>query len=338
MRGVVFGFCTKPVITVYNMKLYKNIQSMGLACLLGSLSWAQVSAVTAETTDLKQDDVSVGFSNAIRPITNPVYFDSPLPTSNIHPVFMYQNMPGSINTAAGNLPLGGNFQVYAVQAEFAFSETLSLIAAKDGYIVFDPDNTLTNDSGFANLAAGAKWAFYYDPEDQFAVSLKAIFEFPTGSRGVFQGGNYSAATPSVAFIKMWEDFQFTGQVGAILPFNDSGSKEIITSWHTSYNVKDFFFPLLELNTFHVVDTGNGSPRYPAQAGGAVPGLVTFEGGDLINFGASNSDDHDIVTIGFGFRVRPYDSFDVGIAFEIPLTNSDTNLMENRTTIDAVWRF
>ncbi|WOO40650.1 transporter [Rubellicoccus peritrichatus] len=312
-----------------------------LVCLLGSVAWAQSDPTRTDNENFEQTEVTSsdeGFSNAIRPITNPVYFDLPLPMSNIHPFFINQNMPGSISTTAGDLSLGGNFQVYAVQAEFALDETISLIAAKDGYIVFDPDSTLTSDSGFANLAAGAKWAFYYDPEDQLAVALKAIFEFPTGSRGVFQGGNYSAATPSISFIKIWDEIQVIGQVGAILPFNDSGSKEINTSWHASYNVKDFFFPLVELNTFHVVDTGNGSPRYPAQAGGAVPGIVTFEGGDLINFGASNSDQHDIVTLGFGFRVRPLDSLDVGFAFEIPLTQSNTNLMENRTTVDVVWRF
>lgn len=298
-----------------------------------------MGALQAQTYLLEADtEAAAAFDSAIRPITSPVYFDSPLPLSNVHPIFMYQELPSTISTTAGNLPLGGDFQLYALQAELALTETISLVAAKDGYIVFHPDNTLINKSGWANLAGGAKWAFYYDPEDQLVLTLRAIFEFPTGTSGVFQGGNYMAATPSLAVMKLWGDFQVIGQVGTIVSLNDAGSNEIFTNLHLSYNIEDVFYPLIEFNYFHVTDTGSGGPRFSQQAGGAVPSIVTFEGGDLINFGASNAGINDVVTLGLGFRVRAIESLDVGFAFEFPLNESRRNLMELRTTVDAVWRF
>ncbi|WP_309399389.1 transporter [Cerasicoccus maritimus] len=272
-------------------------------------------------------------------MTNPVYFDSALPQTQIHPIFMWQNMPSSISTQAGNLNLGGDFQLYALQAELAINERFSIVAAKDGYLVFNPDNTLVNADGFANLAAGVKWAFIYDPEDGLVVSAKAIVELPTGNTDVWQGGKYYSIAPSIGVLKTWEDFQFSNETGFIISTNDNGSDEFFTSLHASYNLWDLVYPLVEVNYFQVISTGNGGNRFGAQAGGAVPSIINFEGGDLVNFGASNSSVYSsIVTAGVGFRVRPLKSIDVGAAFEVPLTQTSHNLMQNRITVDLVWNF
>lgn len=92
----------------------------------------------------------------IRPMTNPTLFDLAVPTTNIRPIFAYHALPDFVNTTAGNLPVGGDVQVYALQFEYAFSDRLSLVATKDGYIDFNPNATLNNQSGFANLGAGLK--------------------------------------------------------------------------------------------------------------------------------------------------------------------------------------
>lgn len=62
-------------------------------------------------------------------------------------------MPDQINTTAGDLPLGGDVQVYALRFEWALNEQWSIVAAKDGYIEVDPDTTLVSQLGFANLGA-----------------------------------------------------------------------------------------------------------------------------------------------------------------------------------------
>ena len=111
------------------------------------------------------------------------------------------------------------------------------------------------------------------------------------------------------------------------------------STHVSYEVCSWFIPLVEVNWFHVIDSGNGTGNYPDQVGGAVPAVIEFEGGDLFNLGAVNSDNNrDLVTAAIGFRSRLTESIDAGVAYEIPLTNDENSLMQERVTVDLVWKF
>ena len=135
-------------------------------------------------------------------------------------------------------------------------------------------------------------------------------------------------------------FQVTGNTGLVIPF-DSGENSMtyFASAGVSYELTDWLFPTAEVNYFRVVDEGNGGARFMRQAGGAVPALATFEGGDLVNLGASNAGTNaDLVTLGLGFRIRAAENIDIGAAFEFPLTDDSDNLMENRFTLDFVWRF
>ncbi len=95
----------------------------------------------------------------IRPITSPTLVDSPDVGTSIHPIFIQMAHPDQLDTIAGKVPVGGDLQVYAVQLELKLAENLSLIAVKDGYIDFNPDETLTPDEGWADLAAGLKYVF-----------------------------------------------------------------------------------------------------------------------------------------------------------------------------------
>ncbi len=82
--------------------------------------------------------------SVLRP--NPALFDLATPT-NIRPIFIHHLLPDTVNTTAGDLPVGGDVQVYALQAEFALNERFSLVATKDGFIDFNPDATLSRDGG-----------------------------------------------------------------------------------------------------------------------------------------------------------------------------------------------
>ena len=100
-----------------------------------------------------------------------------------------------------------------------------------------------------------------------------------------------------------------------------------------------FTPLIELNWNSVLDEGDGGNRYDAQLGGALPGAIAFEGGDLLNWGASHGKDNaNVVTLAAGLRSRVSEDIDLGFAYEIPLTNEEENLMESRITLDLVWNF
>jgi len=281
------------------------------------------------------------FETVRRPITNPTLFDLALPTTNVHPIFMYHNLPSTVNTTLGNLPMGGDVQIYALQLEFALNERLSIVATKDGYVDINAGNAAlwADASGFANLGAGLKYAFIYDPVNEFVLSGSAVLELPTGNDDVFQGQGDGMVNLIVSALKMYDDFQLAGAAGARIAVNDDQSSSSFVSAHASYEVTPWFIPLVELNWHHVLAPGNGSRAFNAQAGGAVPVVATFEGSDLLNFGAANSGtNRDLVTAAIGFRSRVAQGVDVGFAYEIPLTPEDDGIIEDRFTLDLVWRF
>ncbi|NQX01468.1 hypothetical protein HQ447_12480 [bacterium] len=314
-----------------------SIHTLGAFGLLSSFVLAgSVATDMAAPAPVASSD---GFAQARRPISNPTLFDLALPTTNVHPLFLYHTLPDQINTTAGSLPLGGHVELYALQAEFAVNERLSIVATKDGYVEMRPDATLSKQGGWANIGAGLKYAFILDPVAQTALSGSMTFEIPTGNSDVLQGEGDGAVNLLASGLKLVDHWQFAGGLGVQIPFSDQQSIQGWMSAHVSYEVVPWFIPLVEMNWFHVMDSGNGSGNYPAQAGGQVPALVQFEGGDLFNIGAEHSDDNrDFVSAAFGFRSRITDSVDIGAAYEIPLTNEDNSLMESRVTVDLVWQF
>lgn len=309
-----------------------------VALAAGSLFVFQTHAgPIAEKNPRQENDP---FANVLRPITNPTLFDLALPRTTIHPVFMTQSLPSKISTILGEVPLDGDFQLYALQLEFAFNERLSFVATKDGYIDFNPDSTLSNSNGWGNLAAGLKYAVLYQPENRHVLSISGIVEVPTGNSKVFQGTGDGALNLSVSDVKLWGRWQLAGALGAHIPFdNDAESLTAFSSVHISYWLTEWLAPLVEVNWYHVFDAGDGGARFGDQLGGAVPAVVQFEGGDLINLGASNAGtNRDIVTLGAGFRVKVSENVQLGAAYELPLTNERDNLMKNRITVDLVWTF
>ena len=282
-----------------------------------------------------------GFENARRPITNPTLFDLALPTTNIHPIFMHHSLPSSVNTTGGNLAMGGDVQIYALQFEYALSERLSIVATKDGYVDINAGNSAlwSDESGFANLGAGLKYAFIYDPANSFVMSGTAVLELPTGNDDVFQGQGDGVVNLIVSGLKLWDDFQLAGAAGARIAINDDQSSSTFVSAHASYELCDWFIPLVELNWHHVVSAGAGRPAFNSQAGGGVPVVATFEGSDLLNFGAANAgSNRDLVTAAIGFRSRLSENVDLGVAYEIPLTPEDDGIIDSRLTLDLVWTF
>lgn len=225
--------------------------------------------------------------------------------------------------------------------KWALTERFSLVATKDGYIDFNAGNQAlwSTEEGFANLAGGVKYAFIYDPVNALAVSGTATFEFPTGNHSVFQGEGEVTMNLILSALKMWDDLQVAAGGGFSLPFDGQLSTRSFVSAHVSYEVVPWFIPLAEINWHHVIEPGNGRPNYFDQAGGLVPVVATFEGSDLLNFGAVNaSQNRDLVTAAIGFRSRLCESVDLGFAYEIPLTDESDGIIDDRFTVDLVWRF
>ena len=308
---------------------------------LGLLSsFAIAGSVAIDTTAPAPTASSDGFANARRPISNPTLFDLALPGTNLHPIFIYHGLPNNISTTGGgSVPLGGDVEVYALQFEIALNDRLSIVATKDGYVDMNYDDTLENQSGFANLGAGVKYAFVLDPVSRTALSGTMTFELPTGNSDVLQGEGDGSVNLILNGLKLVDNWQFAGSIGAQIPFSDEQSTMAFLSAHASYEVCQYFIPLVELNWFHVLDAGDGTGNFPSQVGGLVPAAVEFEGGDIFNLGAANStENRDFVTAAFGFRARITDSVNIGAAYEIPLTNEEDSVMEERVTVDLIWNF
>jgi len=309
--------------------------------MLGALAaTALAGSVAIEPAPVLQTTTD-GFANARRPISNPTLFDLALPSTNVHPIFMYHRLPSYVNTTVGPLPMDGHVELYALQFEIAFSERLSLVATKDGYVRFRPEaGTLwSQQSGFANIAAGLKYAFVYDPVNALAVSGTATYELPTGNHDVYQGEGNGVLNLILSAVKLWDDFQLAGGGGVRLPFDGQQSTNTFLSAHASYEVVPWFIPLVELNWHHVLDAGNGRNNYFDQALGLTPVVATFEGNDLLNFGAANATmNRDLVTAAVGFRSRLNESMDLGFAYELPLTDENDSVIDDRFTVDFVWRF
>ncbi len=269
----------------------------------------------------------------IRPITSPTLVDSPDVGTSIHPIFIQMTHPDQLDTVAGKVPVGGDLQVYAVQLELKLAENLSLIAVKDGYIDFNPDETLTPDEGWADLAAGLKYVFKRG--EGLVASAKATVELPTGDDEVWQGNGDGAVDPAVAVMKQAGKWQFNGTVGGVIALDSDRSTLLYDSWHVSVEALPNLFPLAELNHMRVLDEGNGGVRFKNQAEGGVPSIARFEAGDLVNFGASNAkDNEDFVSLALGARYRTCSAATIGAAYEFPLTDEDATLMDYRVTVDV----
>ena len=276
----------------------------------------------------------------VQPVTNPVYNQTAIPATRASAIYIYNRMPERVSImGGGELPLGGDYQVWALQLEYAFSDTLSLIANKDGYVDFNPSEVLDPDEGFADIAAGLKWAFLR--EDNYAVALTGMYEAPIGNRQVWQGNGDGNINASLIGTYFSECGQVNGVLGVILPI-DTGEESTMgyASLDLAWNATENLHPLIEFNWFRVLESGDGTSDFSGnQSDDLVPSVIGFEGGDLINFGGEHSDDNrDLITGAVGFSYDLCDNAQIGAAFEVPLTNATDSLMKERITVNLTVLF
>ena len=275
---------------------------------------------------------NASFDRFIKPVSNPVYLDDPRNETYIHVVHVLQNLPSRVHTELGSLPLNGRLNLTALRVTYALNDRFSLVAGKDGYIDFDPDSTLKDSSGWGDIQAGAKYAIIHDPDKEFILSGKLMFEFSQGSRDVFQGNGDGHISPSFSFLKGIDKLQLVGTLGGILPFNHNQESTLLYhAWHASYALTEKFRPLVEFNHFAVMREANREEL--------VASIAKFEGGDVINLGSQNGMSHrNFVTMAWGCRYRCMEYMDMGIAYEYPLSGNHNGLMDNRITFDLVFHF
>lgn len=251
----------------------------------------------------------------ISPITNPVFFEDPRNLSEARAIFVEHTVPQSA--------LGGDVQVLALQIRARLSDRLSLIATKDGYIF--SDNPLIDD-GWADVSLGLKYLLYADPGDQVLVSAGAVYELPIGSADAQQAngdGTYDLFLTSGALLA--NNIHWIGAGGFVLPADDNdNSTWCFISNHFDYYMGRGWYALTEYNWYHYLESGNNAN-------------LSIEGGDFFNLGSTNVAGNDIVTGAFGAKYKPDACTEIGIAYELPLTDRE-DVLKNRLTIDYIKRF
>jgi hypothetical protein len=274
--------------------------------LLGACAAAPAASGGSRWTDRLMD-----------PVTAPTLFESPVIATNLRPIAAFHALPDD------SIFAGGDVQIVALQARWAVTDRLALIATKDGYVQFNPDAG-ADESGLADIAAGVKYALVDDPDAGILVTPGITYEIASGDEDVFQGNGDGMLRPFVSAGWDLGPWNLLANVGYDFPLDDDAESTRFT-WHAhaDWQMTPNFFPLVEINGLTYTDDGAVLP-------------VDFEGLDFFNLGSTMVDGNTLVTGALGARWRVGDSA-IGAAWEAPLTSRE-DLFDWRLTLDWVFWF
>lgn len=256
--------------------------------------------------------------NTISPVVNPIFFEAPQIQNEVRPLFALHTFDKDF------LGTDANVRVYAIQLRYAVTEKLAIIATKDGYIEVDPKHGRSTD-GWADIGAGVKYALYRSDEHQLLITPGVTFEFPTGSKRVFQGNGSGELNLFVSAVKGWDNLHATINLGGRIPLDsDAETASVRYCGMLDYYACQWFIPFVTINAKTTVSDGD---RVPADT----------EGFDLINFGSTRASGTTQAAAGVGFRSRLCKCVDIGFAYENGFTPDD-DIFKDRYTVDLIWRF
>lgn len=285
--------------------------------------------LTASAAMAADQDWKAGLS---APVANPIYFEDARITSEVRPIFMQHWLPDRFDIVGGSVPLGGYVRVSALQLRYALTEKLGFIATKDGYIEFKPKGALANNHayGWADLAAGFKYALVDDAEHQLLITPGLTITIPTGDDEVFQHDGEGEWNLFVSAAKGFDRFHVLGNLGVRIPNDqDEQTTQLHYSLQLDYRTCNYFVPFICLNGFTILS--NGDDRLL----GAVP--LNTEMYDLINFGSTDVQGYTQIVLGAGFRSDLTKDLSVGVAYEVG-TSTRQGIFDSRLTIDTILRF
>jgi hypothetical protein len=262
------------------------------------------------------------FPNFIGPISNPVLTKDPRSLTEARLVFIQNWFPN-----AHPLMQGGDMQVYAApQVRIALTDRLTIMADKAGIAAINA-NGIPHRSGMLNIAAGAKYAFIRDVENQFLVTGGFLFEPPTGEAKVFQNHGSGVAT---VFGTVGKEFAECYHVllngGYQFGLNSrDNSSFLYAQLHLDRQLFGWLYPLVEVNWFGY--TAGGDRGLPAIG----------EGDGLINLGAPDMAGNHLVTIAAGLKAQFGKHLNVGVVYETPMS-SRRDLIDSRILAEVIFRY
>lgn len=253
----------------------------------------------------------------ISPISHPTLFEDPRQLTEIRPLYAYHELDNDFVTE------GGNAQVLAAQIRAKISDDFSIIAVKDGIVRLQPDAAVSDNTGFANVAAGLKYSVYRTTDA--VTSLGLTYEAPIGNRDVLQGQGDGIINPFVSSGWTYGNWNFIAHSGFRLRVDNEDSSFYDFNLHTSYKVGNFY-PLVELGIVHVMQDGKRLP-------------IKDEGQDFFNLGSTGAQGETMSTLAVGGRYRIAKNVDVGAAWQFPLDRSEgSRILDYRLQTDLIYRF
>lgn len=259
-------------------------------------------------------------------MTNPVFNETPFITTELKPIFIYHDIPNDFITNGGDIIVG------AVQARVAITERLGFIATLDGFTNIDFEDTLPDDEGFNDLAAGIKYAFVHDPAAGVVATAGLRYTAPVGgleSAGIDLNGEGGYLNPFLTGAFITGPWQVQGSAGVQVGLDEGNWSFVHASGHVDYEVVDGVFPFAEVNLFAPVDGGDRLPD--------GSGLENLTGADIADIGAESP--RTILTVGGGARLRLHDNVIAGAGIEgNVLGTRDDTVYGFRVTTDLTIHF
>lgn len=273
----------------------------------------------------KSDHVFDGF---ISPVTNPFLFEDPRSLTEVRPILMYQQVPGSQPDLNG-----GNIWFFGTQARVAFTNRWSLVFNKIGGISVNPGSGSPFDGGtaFSELWLGPKYTFVRNEDAGRLMAAGLQFQIPVGSESAFQDTGSLSLVPYFSyaenFCRDWRIGSLNAMLGTgySISVNNQRSDYYYLSAHLDLDVGNShqFYPLTELNW--IIYTSDGTSR-----------PIGSEGRDLINFGGQ-AKGNGMITWAIGARYKFSESAQIGGAFEIPIAGP-RDVYSYRFTLDFILRY
>jgi hypothetical protein len=284
-------------------------------------------AMTANNHALFQSDHC--FDNFISPVTNPFFFEDPRSLTEVRPIFMYQSTPGS-----NYIFHGGDVEWFGTQARLALTDRLSFVISELGFIWLEPHNHIDGfqpHTGFSELHLGPKYTFIRSEDTGTLLAGGLTFAIPAGPGKVFQDTGTLSLVPYFSLGQnFWRtsfgSFNFLTTMGYSAGMDTRRTDYFFGSYHLDFDLFNAhkIYPLIELNWFHYGAAGNYRP-------------ITFEGRDLVNFGAHGVSGSDNLSMALGARYKFAEWAQTGIAAEFPI-NAPHMLQDFRLTIEFILRY
>jgi len=183
------------------------------------------------------------------------------------------------------------------------------------------------DDGWADVAAGLKLSLWTDVETQTLLSAGFTYEIPMGQTRALQGngdGEFNLFLTGGA--ELIDDIHYVSALGVRLPA-DRGEENQVMYWSNHFDRRlgdSGLYVFSEWNWYHwLADAGT----FP----------LPFGGLDVINLGATGVAHQDVVTTALGVKYKPQDNVEIGLCYEIPVTQKK-DILQDRIGFDLIVRY